>query len=163
MAVGGLLAALGGVTAVADAATVGTLSGVACRSLYDNTQNQGKFIFHDPNGLSTTDTTWAKSLTCPIQRVNGLSTTGISNTYVSIYESHASLRSSCTLNAYDEYGNQVSSTSTATSGGQGLQELILGNLSTSDAWGVYSLVCTLMPRASNGAASMLYSYEWNER
>jgi len=155
-----LLAALAATSAPAQAATTGTMSGVACQSQYDPSYQNGRLIWYDPNAVRNSDV-YTKYVNCPIQRVNGLSTTGLSSAYVDLSDGSAGTMY-CSLNAWDEYGNLVASSGTKYSGGTGQHEISFGNIATSDAWGNYTISCSLPP-PSGIPSTYLYSYQWVER
>jgi hypothetical protein len=163
LAAAGLLTAIG-VAPMADAATTtGTQVGSACHSVYDANSGYGSNIYHNGNGVISTDTTLGKFFVCPIQRVNGLSTTGLAGAWVDMYEANTTTQSWCQLNAFDEFGNQVGGNPVTYSGGTGQRELSLGSLATSDQWGFYSIFCAILPRPANSVAAQIYAYEWQER
>jgi hypothetical protein len=158
----GLLAAVIGVSQLALAATTGTLSGTACKSVYDNAWGYGADIYYGV-GVSSTDTEYGKFYACPIQRVNGLSSTGLSGAWIDLYESNTTGQSFCHISAYDEFGNQIATSGTKYSGGTGQREISFGGLSTSDPWGFYEVFCGMASRAPSGQSPTIYAYEWTER
>jgi hypothetical protein len=157
---GVLFAALAAVAVPAQAATTGTMSGTACQSLYDPSYQNGRLLWHDGNAIRNSDV-YTKYVSCPIPRVNGTSTTGLSAAYVDLSDASAGTMS-CSLNSWDDFGNLIASSGTKYSGGTGQREIAFGNFPTSVAWGTYTLSCTLPPLSAT-QSTYIYSYQWVER
>jgi hypothetical protein len=157
---GVLLLGLAAVAGSAQAATTGTASGAACQSLYDPSYQNGRLLWYDGNAVRNSDV-YTKYVTCPIQRVNGLSTTGLSGAYVDLSDASAGSMN-CSLNSWDYYGNLVMGTGSVYSGGTGQREISFGNIPTSVAWGTYTISCS-MPPITAVQSTYIYSYQWVER
>lgn len=153
-----LIAALG--VCPAQASIYHTTTGEDCQAVYPDTYVYGQNIFYG-NGVHAYDTANAKFFSCPMQRDNGLSTTGLSSAYVDVYDA-SNGNMWCTLTATDEYGNSVATSGTKYSGGGGQREIPFGNIALSDAWGAYNMFCT-MSATVTAYNSYIYTYQWVER
>jgi hypothetical protein len=148
------------VVAPAQAAIYHTTTGEDCQAVYPDTYVYSQNVFYG-SGVHAYDTVNAKFFTCPMQRDNGLSTTGLSSSYVDVYDaSNGGMW--CTLTATDEWGNSVATSGAKYSGGGGQREIVFGNIATSDSWGSYNMFCTMTP-AVTAFNSYIYSYQWVER
>lgn len=139
----------------ARADTVHTTGGADCQSYYDPNSPNGQGIYYSNGSLSAdTFSQYDRFFSCPMQRTNGQSTTGISSVYVDLWDgSHGGMF--CVVNANDEWGNTIASSATEYSNGS---EIVFGDISPSHPWGFYTLLCAMPPGGGN-----IYSYQWVER
>lgn len=145
----GLMVAVAGAAATANAAQYEDMNGNGCNSLYppdfvSGGTSYGTLMFHESNQLRNGSPSF-RYVTCPIHRVLATSSAGWFSYVVATDSTHQLW---CTAASLDEYGNFLASSAATTIPAGGGAQLIPLPFQTTGVWGYLNIFCT-MPSGSS--------------